>query len=87
MFGEKYAQPGDTYDDVAFAFESQHERMPQFSYAIMEVAVDDAPFLWGGVLQDSEGEEFGFDGFETREDAVSWVVNEIGIPEDCIETF
>lgn len=87
MFGEPYAQPGDSYDDVAFAFEDKTGDMPSFCQAnFYPESEADETFKCGGyLLADNADIEFGFDGFETVADAKQWVRDTIGLTDEQFE--
>lgn len=87
MFGEQYAQPGDSYDDVAFAFEDRHGKMPEFCQATFYLEGDDTFKFGGYLLADNADGEFGFDGFETLDAAKQWVRDTIGLTDDQFDEY
>ena len=87
FFGDPYAQPGDSYDDVAFAFEAKFGEMPEFCQASFYPETEkEEDFKCGGYLLASNADgEFGFDGFETVDEAKAWVRETIGLTDEQFE--
>lgn len=89
-FNEKIATPGDSYDDVAFAYEELCGEMPTISGAEI-IDEKDQTYGYGGELLMTPEEEtdinlrFKFDGFETAEAAQEWLINTMGVAETDIE--
>lgn len=77
FFGQPYAQPGDLLEELA---DASGGAFGTVEYADLEIDAD-AEYGYGGEIVDEEGETFAFDGFASREDAVKWLVENIGVPE------
>lgn len=78
FFGSPNFQPSDTLEDIR-----EETGICDVEYAYYNSEPDET-YLWNGELQ-GDFDPIGFEGFETKEAMMEWLINEIGLNATDIE--